>query len=95
MLGDALDWEDLDSKASIIVGSPATVREKLWNLIEEAQIGRFLIQFHFGYMKPELARKSMKLFAEQVAPTLRKDSSELFARQYPQLEAYPVSGAAE
>ena len=95
MLGDALDWEDLDSKASIIVGSPDTVRGKLWNLIEEAQIGRFLIQFHFGNMKPELARKSMKLFAEHVAPTLRKDSADLFARQFPQLESYPVSGAAE
>ena len=46
-------------------------------------------------MKPELARKSMKLFAEHVAPTLRKDSAELFARQYPQLEAHQVSGAAE
>ena len=95
MLGDAVSWEDLDSKASIIVGSPATVREKLWNLIEEAQIGRFLIQFHFGNMKPELARKSMKLFAEQVAPSLRKDSAELFARQYPQLEQLPASGVAE
>ena len=78
-----------------IVGSTATVSEKLWNLIEEAQIGRFLIQFHFGNMKPKLARKSMKLFAEQVAPSLRKDSAELFARQYPQLEQIPASGAAE
>ena len=95
MLGDAVDWEDLDAKASIIVGSPSTVRAKLWNLIEEAQIGRFLIQFHFGNMKPELARKSMKLFAEKVAPDLRKDSAELFSRQYPQLEQMPIMGAAE
>ena len=95
MLGDANTWEELDSKASIIVGSPATVLQKFWDLIEEAQIGRFLIQFHFGNMKPELARKSMKLFAEQVAPTLRKDSAELFARQYPQLEERAELGAGE
>ena len=49
------------------------------------KIGRFLIQFHFGNMKPELVRKSMKLFAEQVAPKLRQDSAELFAKDYPQL----------
>ena len=95
MLGDAVDWDDLDSKASIIVGSPATVHSKLWNLIEEAQIGRFLIQFHFGNMKPELARKSMKLFAEQVAPKLRKDSADLFSIKYPQLEELELHGAAE
>ena len=39
MLGDADSWEELDAKASIIVGSPETVREKLWNLIEQGQIG--------------------------------------------------------
>ena len=95
MLGDAVDWDDLDSKASIIVGSPATVHSKLWDLIEEAQIGRFLIQFHFGNMKPELARKSMRLFAEHVAPKLRKDSADLFSIKYPQLEKLELHGAAE
>ena len=95
MLGDAVSWEDLDSKASIIVGSPATVRRKLWALIEEGQIGRFLIQFHFGNMKPELARKSMKLFAEQVAPALRQDSAALFAERYPELDDQSAAGAAE
>ena len=95
MLGDANSWEELDAKASIIVGSPETVREKLWNLIEEGQIGRFLIQFHFGNMKPELARKSMKLFAERVAPALRKDSAELFARTYPEIEERALAGASE
>ena len=95
MLGDAESWEELDSKASIIVGSPDTVRRKLWDLIEQGQIGRFLIQFHFGNMEPGLARKSMKLFAEHVAPALRKDSAELFARQFPELEDPAVASAAE
>ena len=95
MLGDAESWEELDSKASIIVGSPDTVRRKLWDLIEQGQIGRFLIQFHFGNMDSRLARKSMRLFAEQVAPALRKDSAELFARQFPELEDPAVADAAE
>jgi alkanesulfonate monooxygenase SsuD/methylene tetrahydromethanopterin reductase-like flavin-dependent oxidoreductase (luciferase family) len=84
MLGDAKDWAELDAWGSITHGSPRTVREKLWSLIEQAGVGNLLIQFHFGNMKPELARKSMRLFATEVAPALRKDSAALFAREYPQ-----------
>ena len=83
MLGDAKDWEELDAWGSITYGSPQTVREKLWSLIEQAGVGNLLIQFHFGNMKPALARKSMRLFATEVAPALRKDSAALFAREYP------------
>ena len=82
MLGDAKDWEDLESKNSIMVGSPETVRKKLWEFIEDAQVGNLLIQFQFGNMKDELARKSMRLFAEQVAPVLRRDSAELFGKEF-------------
>jgi alkanesulfonate monooxygenase SsuD/methylene tetrahydromethanopterin reductase-like flavin-dependent oxidoreductase (luciferase family) len=85
MLGDAKDWEDLESKNSIMVGSPETVRKKLWEFIEDAQVGNLLIQFQFGNMKDELARKSMRLFAEQVAPSLRRDSAELFGKEFPVL----------
>jgi alkanesulfonate monooxygenase SsuD/methylene tetrahydromethanopterin reductase-like flavin-dependent oxidoreductase (luciferase family) len=84
MLGDAKDWEELDSWGSITYGSPKTVREKLWSLIEQAGVGNLLIQFHFGNMRPELARKSMRLFATEVAPALREDSAALFGREYPE-----------
>jgi alkanesulfonate monooxygenase SsuD/methylene tetrahydromethanopterin reductase-like flavin-dependent oxidoreductase (luciferase family) len=87
MLGDAKDWEELDAWGSITYGSPKTVREKLWSLIEQAGVGNLLIQFHFGNMRPELARKSMRLFATEVAPALRKDSKALFARDYPEMAA--------
>ena len=94
MLGDADTWEELEERNSIIVGSPETVRKKLWDFIEDAQVGNLLIQFQFGNMKDELARKSMKLFAEQVAPALRRDSAELFAREFPQLnDEEPVEAA--
>lgn len=85
MLGDADSWAELEERNSIIVGSPETVRNKLWEFIEDAQVGNLLIQFHFGDMEDHLARKSMKLFAEQVAPALRRDSAELFAREFPVL----------
>ena len=74
MLGDAKDWEDLETKNSIMVGSPETVRKKLWEFVEDAKVGNLLIQFQFGNMKDELARKSMKLFAEEVMPKFRDDA---------------------
>jgi len=89
MLGDAADWEELDAWGSITYGSPQTVREKLWSLIEQAGVGNLMIQFHFGNMKPELVRKSMRLFATEVAPALRRDSAALFARDYPELAEWP------
>jgi alkanesulfonate monooxygenase SsuD/methylene tetrahydromethanopterin reductase-like flavin-dependent oxidoreductase (luciferase family) len=95
MLGDAESWEELEEKASIVVGSPATVTEKLWSLIEEARVGNLLIQFHFGNMKGDLARKSMRLFSTEVAPELRARSEALFGRDYPMLQDMPTAGAAE
>lgn len=86
MLGDARDWAELEAKNSIIVGSPETVRAQLWEFIEDAQVGNLLIQFQFGNMKDALARKSMRLFAAEVAPALRRDSAELFGKLFPQLE---------
>jgi alkanesulfonate monooxygenase SsuD/methylene tetrahydromethanopterin reductase-like flavin-dependent oxidoreductase (luciferase family) len=94
-LGDAESWEELDAGGSIIAGSPNTVRERLWSLIEQAGVGNLLIQFHFGNMRAELARKSMRLFATEVAPALRRDSAALFAREHPELETAPVAGAAQ
>lgn len=86
MLGDAERWDAIEDSAAIIVGSPETVRKRLWQLIELAQVGNLLIQFHIGSTRPELARKSMRLFAEHVAPALRRDSAELFAQSYPAMQ---------
>ncbi|ETW94448.1 MAG: hypothetical protein ETSY2_49795 [Candidatus Entotheonella gemina] len=85
MLGDAEDWDELEAMASIIVGSPQTVRQRLWDIIEQARVGNLLIQFHFGNMKPEYARKNMRLFMQEVAPALKQDSASLFDREFPML----------
>ena len=45
-------------------------------------MGNLLIQFQFGNMRDELARKSMRLFAEHVAPVLRRDSAALFGKEF-------------
>jgi alkanesulfonate monooxygenase SsuD/methylene tetrahydromethanopterin reductase-like flavin-dependent oxidoreductase (luciferase family) len=93
MLGDAKDWDELDRWGSITIGSPQTVRAKLWSLIEQAGVGNLMIQFHFGNLRDDLTRKSMRLFATDVAPALRRDSAALFARDYPQLDATAAEGA--
>jgi alkanesulfonate monooxygenase SsuD/methylene tetrahydromethanopterin reductase-like flavin-dependent oxidoreductase (luciferase family) len=85
LLGDLQNWDEVDAAGAIIVGSPETVRRRLWDLLEMTEVGNLLIQFHLGNMRDDLVRKSMKLFAEQVAPALKRDSTELFARKYPEL----------
>jgi alkanesulfonate monooxygenase SsuD/methylene tetrahydromethanopterin reductase-like flavin-dependent oxidoreductase (luciferase family) len=82
LLGDVENWEQLDASQSIIVGSADTVIRRIWNIIEQAKVGNLLIQFHIGNLRRELTRKSMALFARKVAPVLRKDSLELFQREF-------------
>ena len=79
------NWDEVDAAGAIIVGSPEAVQKRLWDLLEMTEVGNLLIQFHLGNMPDHLVRKSMKLFAEQVAPALKRDSTELFARKYPEL----------
>src|ERR671911_353382 len=83
LLGDVENWEELEASQSIIVGSPDTVYQRIWNLIERAKVGNLLIQFHIGNMPKDLALKSMTMFAEQVAPRLRENSSAFFEREFP------------
>jgi alkanesulfonate monooxygenase SsuD/methylene tetrahydromethanopterin reductase-like flavin-dependent oxidoreductase (luciferase family) len=82
-LGDVENWEELDASQSIIVGSAETVTQRIQSLIERAKVGNLLIQFQLGNMPNHLARKSMKLFAEKVAPALRHNSFAYFDKEYP------------
>ena len=94
-MGDVENWDELEASQSIIVGSPDTVYQRIWKLIERTKVGNLLIQFHIGNMPKELALKSMTLFAEQVAPRLRENSLNYFEREFPgvdiklQTEAHP------
>ena len=82
-MGDVENWDELEASQSIIVGSAETVTRRIQNLIEKAKVGNLLIQFQLGNMPDHLARKSMKLFAEQVAPALRHASLKQFSEEYP------------
>jgi alkanesulfonate monooxygenase SsuD/methylene tetrahydromethanopterin reductase-like flavin-dependent oxidoreductase (luciferase family) len=86
LLGDAENWDELQASQSIVVGSPETVYRRIIELVEHSKVGHLLIQFHLGNMKDELARKSMALFATQVAPRLREDSAKIFGREFPAMD---------
>jgi alkanesulfonate monooxygenase SsuD/methylene tetrahydromethanopterin reductase-like flavin-dependent oxidoreductase (luciferase family) len=83
LLGDAENWDDLQQSASIIVGSAETVYRRIMDILTHSKVGNLLIQFHLGNMQDALARKSMTLFARDVAPRLREDSARLIAREFP------------
>jgi alkanesulfonate monooxygenase SsuD/methylene tetrahydromethanopterin reductase-like flavin-dependent oxidoreductase (luciferase family) len=86
MLGDAKDWDELEQMGSIIVGSPETVRRRLWEYVRDAHVGIFLIQFHVGNLPYQLTLKSQRLFATRVMPQLKHDSAQFFAKEFPELE---------
>lgn len=83
LLGDAETWDDLQESASIIVGSADTVYRRIMDILTHSKVGNLLIQFHLGNMPDALTRKSMRLFATEVAPRLRADSAALFDREFP------------
>lgn len=82
LLGDVENWEELDASQSIIVGSADTVFRRIWKIVEQANVGNLLIQFHIGNLPPELTRKSMASFAAHVAPALREESLKLFQTRF-------------
>ena len=83
LLGDTEDWDDLHRSQSIIVGSPERSTRRFMDILEHAQVGHLLIQFHLGNMADALARRSMQLFATEVAPRLREATCEIVRPQFP------------
>ncbi len=55
-----------------IVGSPATVRDRLTESLKFLGTGNLLGLFQLGTLPADLTRDSMRLFAEQVMPAVRK-----------------------
>ena len=58
-------------RRSSIVGSPATVRDKLNHYRKELGAGTILTGCQVGSMPHELARKSLAMFAREVLPYVR------------------------
>ena len=72
-LGTVKTRAEVEEGGYAIVGSPATVRDKMIDYIKEMQVGNVLGLFQLGTLPADLTKKNMTLFAEQVLPALRKE----------------------
>ncbi|MEC9344952.1 MAG: LLM class flavin-dependent oxidoreductase [Pseudomonadota bacterium] len=66
-----LSWKDLVEGGHVIAGSPATVVDRMKDLIKGLHVGNIFALIHVGDMPDEVTRHSTKLFAEKVMPELR------------------------
>ena len=66
-----LSFEELEREGYILVGSPATVRDRLAEIQSDLGIGLFIGGGRIGDMSHARALRSAALFAEQVIPQFR------------------------
>ena len=70
-LGNVETRQQIESGVYAIVGSPATVRQRLEENIRKLGVGNLLGLFQLGTLPGELTRKNMRMFAEEVMPHLK------------------------
>jgi alkanesulfonate monooxygenase SsuD/methylene tetrahydromethanopterin reductase-like flavin-dependent oxidoreductase (luciferase family) len=66
-----LTWKDLIDGGFVIGGSPATVYDRMVEMITQLRIGHVFCLFHNGDQPDWKTRHSTKLFADKVMPRLR------------------------
>jgi alkanesulfonate monooxygenase SsuD/methylene tetrahydromethanopterin reductase-like flavin-dependent oxidoreductase (luciferase family) len=82
---ELMDMEHSIAEGSFICGSPETVVEQIKTIANAAGADTFLGEFTFGEFTQQQALNSLRLFAEQAMPELRK--FEVDALNYPKAEA--------
>ena len=65
-------WDEVERGVYAIVGSPATVREKLSYYQKQLGVGNILTGCQIGSLTHEQTRRGMKLLAEEVMPYVRQ-----------------------
>jgi hypothetical protein len=55
-----------------VVGSPATVRDRLESMAKRLNVGHLMVVLQFGSMPHPLATKNIELFGREVLPHLQK-----------------------
>jgi len=63
--------EELMASGTVVVGSPATVREKIERVRDQTGFEILITLLQFGVMPDALALRNMELFASEVMPKLR------------------------
>ena len=67
-----LKAKDMIDKEFVVVGSPATVRDKLADMAKRLNVGHLMVALQFGSMPHALAKKNIELFGREVLPHLQK-----------------------
>ena len=70
-----VSYEDLVAQGYAVVGSPATVRERMAELAEELGFGLVNALLHIGDMPHDHTIRNMELFAREVMPHFREQSA--------------------
>ena len=69
--GSFSTWEEIQQAGFVVVGSPATVRDRLTEIARATGLGTLVPNFSVGNVPHHLTRTSMELFAKEVMPALR------------------------
>ncbi len=78
-LSEQKTWDDIEKGVFAIVGSPATVRQKINEYRKRLGVGVVLTGSQTGTLYQEQARKSLELFGREVLPYVR-DTQETALR---------------
>lgn len=78
--GNFATWEEIQKAGFVVVGSPATVRDRLKEIAAQTGLGTLVPNFSVGNVPHHLTRKSMELFAREVMPHLRPLNNDEPAR---------------
>ena len=66
-----LKAKDMIDKEFVVVGSPATVRDKLEAMAKRLNVGHLMVALQFGSMPHAQAKKNIELFGREVLPHLQ------------------------
>jgi alkanesulfonate monooxygenase SsuD/methylene tetrahydromethanopterin reductase-like flavin-dependent oxidoreductase (luciferase family) len=72
-------WDQVEEGGYAIVGSVATVRQRMAELIRELGVGTVLSLCQLGTLPADLTRTNMTLMAREVIPWLRRELADLRA----------------
>lgn len=67
----AMSAKDMFEQGFAVVGSPATVRDRLESIVRRLGVGHLLAVMQFGSMSHELAERNLRLMASDVLPHLQ------------------------
>jgi alkanesulfonate monooxygenase SsuD/methylene tetrahydromethanopterin reductase-like flavin-dependent oxidoreductase (luciferase family) len=66
-----LKAKDMIEREFVVVGSPATVRDKLTAMAKRLNVGHLMVALQFGSLPHEQTKNNIELFAREVLPHLQ------------------------